>query len=145
MRRISGAILVVLTLVALAAAKEQETVEQLKARAEQAGPRDQVKLFMKIAELQVDAADKLYREGGYDQAKAAVEDAANYAEKSARGAMDINKDLKRTEIAVRKLASRLQAIWHTLAVEDRPPVQAATERMEKLDSRLLDFMFRKKK
>ena len=147
MRRTSAAIFVFLTVVALAMGKDkyQETIEQLKARAEQAKPRDQVKLFMQVAEREVVDADQLYNAGDFQRAQSLVEDAALSAEKAGEAAMNTNKDVKRTEIAVRKLSTRLQDIWHSLAVEDRPPVKTAADRLEKLDGNLLDHMFKRKK
>ncbi len=134
-----------LALAAAGLAKEKESIEQLKARAEQAKPQDQPRLFMDVAERQVESADKLYSDGDSDKGKAAIEDATNCAEKAGQAAITTGKQLKRTEIAVRKLSDRMQGIWHSLAVDDRPPLKAATERLEKLDSMLLDRMFKGKK
>ena len=146
MRRKSAVVLVLLTVVTLAAKdKYKETIEQLKARAEQAQPRDQVKLFMEVANREVEDADQLYTAGDFQRARSLIEDATQSAEKAGQAAMDTNKDVKRTEIAVRKLSTRMQDIWHSLAVEDRPPVKAAQERLEKLDGSLLDHMFKRKK
>ena len=74
MRRDSAAILVVLALLFFgSAAHGQDTAAQLKARAEQAKPREQLRLFMSVAELQAEAADKLYAAGEYDKAKADID------------------------------------------------------------------------
>ncbi len=137
--------MVFMLLAAIGLAKDKETLEQLKARAAQAKPQDQVELFMQIGQRQVEAADKFYADNDVDKGKAAIEDATNYAEKAAEAAVNTGKHLKHTEISVRKLSDHMQAIWHTLAVEDRPPVKAATDRLDKLDSMLLDRMFKGKK
>ncbi len=145
MRRRTLIVWLFLALAAVGLAKEKETLEQLKARAEQAKPQDQPKLFMQVAERQVETADKLYSDGDSDKGKAAIEDATSYAEKASQAAIATGKELKRTEIAVRKLSDRMQGISHSLAVDDRPPLKAATDRLEKLDSLLLDRMFKGKK
>jgi hypothetical protein len=145
MRQRTVIISLFLALAAVGLAKEKETLEQLKARAARAKPQDQPRLFMAVAERQVEAADKLYTDGDSDKGKAAIEDATSYAEKAGQAAITTGKDLKHTEIAVRKLSDRMQGIWHSLAVDDRPPLKAATERLDKLDSQLLDRMFKGKK
>lgn len=145
MRRMAAACVMLLMAVAVFAGKKPETIDELKARAAQAKPQDQVKLFMEVAQRQLDSAGRSYDAGDSDKAKAEIEDVSAYAEKAGDAAMQTGKRVKRTEIDVRKLAQRMEALRRSLSVDDRPPLEAAGERLEKLDSRLLDHMFKGKK
>ena len=51
--------------------------------------------------------------------------------------------MKQTEIAMRKMSRRLEAIRKTLEVDDRPPVGEAIQKLESARSELLNRMFRK--
>ncbi len=124
--------------------KKPETIEQLKARAEQAKPADQVKLFVEVAQRQLEAADKAYEAGDADKGKAAIADVATYGERAGEAAIQTGKRLKNTEIDLRKIGERLESIRRAVNFEDRPPLEDAAGRLEKTRNRLLDRMFRGK-
>ncbi len=128
----------------LSTAKEQ-TLAELKARAESARPEDRPSLCIEIAHRQLRNADKLYNEGNVEQARAAVDDVVTYSEKARDAATQSRKRLKNVEIAVRKMAEKLRDIRRTLDLEDQPPLDAAVKRLEDIRTSLLDAMFRKEK
>jgi hypothetical protein len=130
-----------LLLASFALASTQETLDQLKQRATAARPQDQPKLFLEVAERQIKAADDAYNQGNVDQGRAAVEDVAAYSEKAGAAAKNTHKHLKNTEIKIRDLAHKLDAMRRSLNFEDRQPVQAAIDRMEKVRTDLLAAMF----
>ena len=137
-------IIVVVLLSALAwASDQQESIESLKARADQAEPKDQVELFTHIAERQLNSLDKAYNGGTVREAQAALADVVTYAVKAAQVSSATGKRMKQTEIAMRKISGRLEAIRKTLEVDDRPPLAAATQKLETARSELLNRMFRK--
>ena len=125
----------------LAVAAEPLTVDQLKQRAAAAKVSDQPGLFMEIAEWQLKAADNAYNQGKTEQGKAAVDDVAAYCEKAGTAARTSKKHLKHTEIKVRDLSRKLEAMRRTLSFEDREPLQAAIDRLEKVRNELLTAMF----
>ena len=124
-------------------AKKEETLEQLKTRAESANLEERASVCVEIAERQLTNADKLYTEGNAERARAAVNDVVTYTEKARDAATQSGKRLKPTEIAVRKMAHRLSDIRRTLNFEDQPPVQEAIEHLEKIRTELLGKMFGK--
>ena len=144
MRHGPVAFILVLFAFAAFAQKQPETLEQLKARAEQAKPQDQVRLFMDVAQRQLQAADQAYTAGAIDQGKAAIEDVAAYAEKAGAAAVRTGKHLKRTEIDLRKMEQKLEAMRRSVEFESRPPLQAVGDRVEKVRTDLLNRMFRGK-
>jgi len=137
-------IIVVVLLAALAGASDkQESIESLKARADQAHPKQQVELFTRIAERQLDSVDHAYNGGTVRDAREALADVVTYSVKAAHVASGSGKRMKQTEIALRKISERLEAIRKTLEVDDRPPLADAIQKIESARSELLNRMFRK--
>ncbi len=145
MRRLKVLLLAVVFASSLLAAAREETLDELKARAESAHPEDRAPLLIEIAHRQLRNADNFYNEGKVEQARAAVDDVVAYSEKARDSATQSRKHLKRVEIAVRKMAEKLRDIRRTLNLEDQPPVDAAIKRLEDIRTTLLDAMFRKEK
>jgi len=125
----------------LAFAREHESVEQLKARFYSASLKDRVAMGLKIAELQTDAADRLYGEGKSDEARAVVQDIVTYSQKASDAATESGKKLKDAEITIRKIAHKLSDIKRNVNFDDQPPVQEAIDHLERVRSQLLSKMF----
>lgn len=123
----------------------EETVDGLKARWQNASADDRAPIAIRIAELQLRAADKLYIDGHVDEARRAVDDIANYSEKARDASIESKKHMKNVEIATRKMAAKLRDIKRTLAFEDQPPVEQAIRRLEDVRTALLNEMFSNKK
>jgi hypothetical protein len=128
----------------LVAARE-ETLDELKARAESADLKDRASLCVKIADRQLRNADNFYSQGKIDQARAAVNDIVTYTEQARDSAIQSRKRLKKVEIAARKMADKLRDIKRTLNFEDQAPVSAAIKRLEDVRTTLLNAMFSKRK
>lgn len=134
----SAAIVFLLTSVALAA---NETLPELKARADAAHGAEQAKLCLEYAHRVLEDANTQFTNGDVDKAQSEVSEVVEYGKKAAEAASASGKHLKQTEIDLRKLSKRLHDISETLAVEDRPPVQKAVEDIEQTRSDLLARMF----
>lgn len=130
--------------VAIAVARD-ESLDELKARAQNAPPPDRPGLCLQIAERQLRQADKLYKDGDVESAHAAVDDIVAYSEKARDSATITKKHLKNVEIGVRKIAERLRDIKRTLSFEDQPAVEHAVQRLEEVRTSLLKQMFSKDK
>ena len=127
------------------AAARDETIDELKSRVPNASPQDRPRLCIRIAELQLRNADKLYKEGDIEHARAAVDEIVTYSEQARDAAVETKKHLKHVEITARKLAERLRDIKRTLALEDQPPIDQAVQRLEEVRTSLLKRMFSKEK
>ncbi|MGH9641058.1 MAG: hypothetical protein ACRD3Q_01405 [Terriglobales bacterium] len=134
-------------LLALAAncVAREENVAELKARLEHARTQDRPQICVRIARLQMQAADKLYTEGHADDARAAVEEVATYLEQARDAAIGNKSHLKNVEIDARKISERLRDIKRTLAFEDQAPVDQVIHRIEDVRTSLLNAMFADKK
>jgi len=122
-----------------------ESVDSLKAHVDKASTEDRAEISIRIAQLQLRAADKLYNEGRVADARAAVDDIARFSEKARDAAVESKKHLKSTEIAARKMSEKLLDIKRTLAFEDQAPVDQAVRRLEEVRTILLKEMFADKK
>jgi hypothetical protein len=125
----------------LAMGAEQRTIAELKQRAMAARPSEQPKLFLDIAERQLKTVDDAYRGGYIEQGHAALEDVAAYCEQAGVAATTTRKYLKQTEIRIRDMSRRLEALRQLLSFDDREPLARAIARMEKVRSDLLNAMF----
>ncbi|HZQ24218.1 MAG TPA: hypothetical protein VFA89_15610 [Terriglobales bacterium] len=128
-----------------ALARKDETLEQLKARADAPNLEERINVCLDIAEREANNADQFYTKGDVEQGRAAVDDVASYSEKARDAATQSGKKLKTAEITVRKMAKKLRDMKRTLAFEDQGPVQAAVDRLESVRSDLLARMFGKDK
>jgi hypothetical protein len=139
-----GTILAIITAVAISYGSTKElSLEQLKAKLQNAKPDDRATLSVRVAELQVENADKLYTAGKSEEAVAAVREVVSYSEQAQQAAEQTGHKLKNVEIAVRRMARRLTDIKRGLPFDDQATVQEAVERLDKIDSDLLKRMFGK--
>lgn len=136
-------LITVLILISGMALAREDSVEELKARVEQAEPKDQVELCTKIAQRQLHVADKAYQEGRLPEAKTALADVVTYGVRAAQQAGETRKRMKKTEIAMRKISGRLEDIRRSLDLEQREPLGDAIQKLEKARTELLNSMFRK--
>jgi len=143
MQRLTISIFLLIFSLVLCASAKDETVDQMKARFEKARAEDRPELGIKIAELQLHNADKLYNDGKIEEARAALDDIVTYSEKARDAAIQTRKRLKNAEIDTRKMADKLRDIKRNLAFEDHPPVEEAIDRLEAVRTTLLDEMFAK--
>jgi uncharacterized protein YbjT (DUF2867 family) len=142
--RIWGIILAIIAAVGIGYGFTKElSLEQLKAKLQNAKPDDRATLSVRVAELQVENADKLYTAGKSEEAVAAVHEAVSYSEQAQQASEQTGHRLKNVEIAVRRMARRLTGIKRGLPFDDQAAVQDAVERLDKIDSDLLKRMFGK--
>jgi hypothetical protein len=122
---------------------KEPTLEQLKARVQNAKPDERANLCAQIAERQVEAADKLYTDGKTQEAEAAIRDVVSYSQQASDAAGQTGHHLKNMEIAMRKMGHRLTDIKRGLPFENQATVQSAVDTLEKIRTDLLNRMFGK--
>ncbi len=139
----------IFTLLALASlpalAAKEESVDQLIARAESVQANDRPALYLKIARLKEEEADKFYDNGNAEAGKAALRDVVTYSKKATDASIATGKRLKNVEITLRKMAEKFRDIKRTVAFDDQAPLQQAVDELEKMRTDLLSAMFGKKK
>jgi hypothetical protein len=118
-----------------------DTAAELKAKADAAHGGDQAKLCLEYARLQLETSNGLFTNGEVDKAQAEIHEVVEYARKAAEAASASGKQLKETEIRLRKLADRMHDIGESLAFEDRPPVRQAVDELGQIRSDLMVRMW----
>lgn len=142
-------LIMLLWMAAMAVAQESApagaspVVERLKAKAAEMKDHDRGKVYSEIARELTEQASRQFNEGTKDLALVSIHDVVAYAEKAAEAAKLKNKKTKDTEINLRKTARRLEEIEKTLAIEDRPPVHAAVEKVDSIRKGLLEYFLKR--
>jgi hypothetical protein len=104
--------------------------EQLKTRADKAHGGEQAKLCLEYARIELETSNALFTDGQVDKGQAAIGEVVDYSRKGADAATASGKQLKETEIKLRKLTERMHDIGQSLAFEDRPLVKVAIDKLE---------------
>jgi len=137
--------LVLLLFCAVVCFAKDDSVEALKSRVDGAPAQERPSLCVQIAQAQLRNVDELYTQGHIDEALDALHDIVVYSEKGRDAAKESRKDLKKVEIAVRKIADRLADIKRSLAFDDQAPVEAAIQHLQDIRTSLLQEMFKKER
>ena len=127
----------------LLTARDEPTIEELKAKVGNVNVANRPALCIQIAERQLNTADKFYLAGDSEKGHAALADVTAYAEIARDAAIQSHKHEKQAEIAIRKMTRKLSDMKHQLAREDQEPVQNAIEQLERIRDELLAAMFEK--
>ena len=150
--RQTASILVVLVLtVAVSAAQDAPAppaaspgpsdIENLKAAVEKAPRGQQGKLYAELAERLVNIANQQFTGGKSTEAQATVQEVLQCSIKAHDLALSTRKNRKEIEISLRQTQRHLEDMKHTLAAEDRPPVDAVEKKLGDLRQELLDALF----
>jgi len=136
-------LLIILLLTSALHAGEKPSVEELQRKIESAHGGKKAELLMQLAHNQVELADTLYHDGNTDKAFNMLKEAGSNADQATSVSLDSGKRLKDTEIDLRKLSERTQAIRQEASFEDRKPFDTCIQAIEQDRSKLLDRMFKK--
>lgn len=143
MQRIIAINVLLLTLTLTLSA--QRNIEGLKDEADHAQGGHQAKLASDLAAYLVGMADQQFAQGSTEQAQATVQDVLKYAQLARDAAITSRDNMKGTEIKLRQTQRHLEDLKRTLAVEDRPPLDAVERKIEQFRQDLLNAMFSPKK
>ena len=142
-RLVFGVLITVCATALLCSAKKEESLAELKQRADSAKQQEQPHLYIDVADRQLETATAKFDSGDVGAAQAAVEDVATYGGKAAEAAVQSRKDMKKTEISLRKIVIKLRDLKRSVSFEDRKPIQTAIDDLEKMRTKLLTRMFAK--
>jgi hypothetical protein len=124
-----------------AAAREEPSVDQLKARFKVASVGERPRICVQIAQRQMAETSRLYGANDYDKARATLTDVVTFSELARDYAIQSHKYQKQSEIAVRGIIRRLTDVLHSLTSQDQPPVREAISRLQQVRNDLLVSMF----
>jgi hypothetical protein len=118
-------------------------IEALKSRIAAARIPDRPVLCLEVSERQLEAADRFYIAGDSDQGQAALVDVVAFSELARDYAIQSHKHEKQSEIAVRRMAHKLNDLKHTVTHEEQKQVQDTIDRLQRVRDDLLLAMFPK--
>jgi hypothetical protein len=121
-----------------------ERSDSLRAQGQGSKSGDRARIFMELAQRDVELADREFDAGTSEQAQKLIQQSVTDAQTAADAAIESGSRLKNTEMEMHRLARRLADVEQSLGVDDRPPVKAAAEKVQDLDRALLERMFRHK-
>jgi hypothetical protein len=119
----------------------EDDIAKLKAKAESASGGKQAELYAKLAEKQAEVVSDHYEAGDLDAAQVAIDELLGYANKARDIARETRKKVKNTEIAIRKAARKLEDVSRTISIDERPVVEDAIAKLERIRRELLGVMF----
>ena len=122
---------------------DQQTIDDLKAKALIAQPRDQCFLYAELVHQMTEVSLRQYSAGDGEKAAALLKQVQEFAHKIHLGMSDDNKRLKNAEILLRHTAFRLTEMMHNSSVEDQPLVAATLAQVTQAQNEAMLQVFRK--
>jgi len=132
----------------LSLAQTPPTLEEMKGEADRATDGRQARLCAELAAHLVDIASEQFSHGNMQQGQATVQDVLNYGSKAHSVALNSKasmKDIKDTELALRKAERSLGELKRTLSVADRAPLDGVEKKLDEFRQDLLNVLFAPKK
>ena len=139
--RVFTVLIVITASCLLCSARQQETLEQLMAKADAAAGGQQADLCMEVAEHELKLARDAYKADKPEEGRANLEQIVKYSDKGHSAAMQSGKRLKHTEIKLRQITGHLRDLKYNVEVDDQPVVQAAVDKLEDFRTQILKSMF----
>lgn len=143
--KVGAVLFFILVASAVSFAADQETLDQLIARANSAQPGQQPDLFLEVADREVKLAIESYKANKPEDGSAAMQQVVSYADKAHSLVLQSGKKLPHTEIKIRRMSRNLRDLKQNVEADDQPVVQAAIDKLESFRSELLKAMFGAKK
>jgi hypothetical protein len=141
MKRVAATLMLLILGSTLAGARQEETLEQLKARADAARPEQRPDLCTQVADRELKLGLDAFKENKVEEGRAAVQQVVAYSEKAQLAASSTGKRIKHTEIKIRQFSTRLRDLKMNVSADDQPAIQEAVDKLENFRTELLHSMF----
>ena len=122
---------------------DQQSIDALQIRAEQAQPRDQCFLYTQLIHEMTEFSLRNYAAGDVDKATTMLRKIQLLSHKIHLSMSDDDKRLKNAEILLRHTAFRLTEMLHNSSFEDRPLVQETLAQVNQAQSEAMMHVFNK--
>jgi hypothetical protein len=122
---------------------DQQTIEALEAKANQASPRDQCFLYAELVHQMTEVSLKQYAAGNVDKAAGLLKQVQQFVHKIHLSVAGNDKRLKNAEILLRHTAFRLNEMLHSSSYEDRPLVQQTLTQVNQAENEAMMQVFSK--
>jgi hypothetical protein len=122
---------------------DQHTIDDLKAKALLAQPRDQYFLYAEIVHQMTELSLRQYAAGDQEKASALLKNIQEFAHKIHLSVPNDNKRMKDAEMLLRHTTFRLNEMLHTSSFEDRPLVAETLSQVSQIQTETMMEVFRK--
>jgi hypothetical protein len=120
---------------------DEQAIQQLAQRAEQASPREQCFLYTELVSAMTERAGKQLLDGNTDAASATLKKVADYARLIHMNLARDTKRLKNAEMLMHRTTYRLNEYLHSASSEDKPTLQATLQQLSQVQNELLTQVF----
>jgi hypothetical protein len=122
---------------------DQQTIEALEAKVEQAPPREQCFLYAELVHQMTEVSLRQYAAGDVEKASGLLKQVQKFAHKIHLSVTENDKRLKNAEILLRRTAFRLTEMLHSSSFEDRALVEQTLTQVNQAESEAMMQVFRK--
>jgi len=122
---------------------DQQSIDALATRANQAQPREQCFLYAELVQQMTEYSLRQYSAGNVDKASDLLKQIQQFTHKIHLSVGDDNKRLKNAEILLRQTAFRLKDMLHASSFEDRPLVEQTLAQVNEAQTQAMLQVFRK--
>jgi hypothetical protein len=122
---------------------DQHTIDDLKAKALLAQPRDQCFLYAQIVHQMTELSLRQYAAGDQEKASALLKNIQEFAHKIHLSVPNENKRMKDAEMLLRHTTFRLNEMLHNSSFEDRPLVAETLSQVSQAQNEAMMEVFRK--
>jgi hypothetical protein len=122
---------------------DQQSIDALTARAQQAEPREQCFLYAQLVHEMTEYSLQQYAAGDVEKASNLLRQIQQLAHNIHLSVSNDNKRLKNAEILLRHTAFRLNEMLHNSSLEDRPLVQETLAQVSQAQTDAMLQVFRK--
>jgi len=123
---------------------DQQSIEALEARANQAEPRDQCFLYAQLVQQMTELSIRQYQAGDVAKASGMLQRIQQIARKIHLSVKDDDKRLKNAELTLSHTAFRLSEMLQASSIEDRPLVEQTLAQVTDAKNATLIQVFRSK-
>jgi methylphosphotriester-DNA--protein-cysteine methyltransferase len=122
---------------------DQQSIDALEARAQQAPPREQCFLYAELVHQMTEVSVRQYAAGDVEKSASLLRHIQQLAHNMHLSMADDNKRLKNAEILLRHTAFRLTEMLHASSLEDRPLVEETLVQVNQAQTDAMMQVFRK--
>lgn len=123
---------------------DQQTIDALEARANQAQPREQCFLYAQLVQQMTELSIRQYQAGNVSKATGLLHQIQRIAKKIHLSVSDNDKRLKNAELMLSHTAFRLGEMLQASSIDDRPLVQQTLAQVTDAKDAALMQVFREK-
>jgi hypothetical protein len=122
---------------------DQQSIDALEARADQAQPREQCFLYSQVVQQMTELSIRQYQSGNVVKATGLLQQIQRIVKKIHLSVNDDDKRLKNAELMLSHTAFRLSEMLQASSVEDRPLVEQTLAQVTDAKNAALMQVFRK--